>query len=68
MTPPTDRDLRAATRKWQRALVQVEQRRQERDAVIRLALDNGWTHKRISEATGLTRGRIGQIAQRRGKE
>jgi hypothetical protein len=29
---------------------------------VRAALTEGWTHQRISEATGLTRGRINQLA------
>jgi hypothetical protein len=33
-----------------------------RDDAIRKAIAEGWTHQRISDATGLTRGRIGQIA------
>ena len=33
-----------------------------RDDAIRAALEDGWTHQQISTATGLSRGRIGQIA------
>lgn len=33
-----------------------------RDAAILEAVAEGWTHAQISEATGLTRARIGQIA------
>lgn len=34
-----------------------------RDEAIAAALAAGWTHARISDATGLSRGRIGQLAQ-----
>lgn len=34
----------------------------ERDRLIITALAAGWTHTQIAEATGLTRGRVGQIA------
>jgi DNA-binding NarL/FixJ family response regulator len=34
----------------------------ERDRAILAALTEGHTHTQIAEATGLTRGRIGQIA------
>jgi DNA-directed RNA polymerase specialized sigma24 family protein len=39
-------------------------RRQEdrRNALIKQALEDGWTHQQISDATGLSRGRISQIA------
>lgn len=35
-----------------------------RNAAINVALDEGWTHAAIALATGLTRGRIGQLAGR----
>jgi len=34
----------------------------ERIAAIHQALADGWTHAQIARATGLTRGRVGQIA------
>jgi hypothetical protein len=36
--------------------------RDERDCMIREALKDGWTHADIARATGLTRGRVGQLA------
>jgi hypothetical protein len=41
---------------------QADVAREERNAGIREALESGWTHAQIAEATGLTRGRIGQLA------
>lgn len=55
-------DLRQAERVYQHAAAKAEAAREARNAVVRAALAEGWTHARISEATGLTRGRIGQIA------
>jgi transcriptional regulator with XRE-family HTH domain len=38
--------------------------REQRNAAVREALREGWTHAQIAQATGLTRSRVGQIAQR----
>lgn len=59
----TTDDLRRAEARYQRAFRRAEEAREARNAAVRSALAEGWTHARISEATGLTRGRIGQIAQ-----
>lgn len=48
---------------FQHAQRRADTAREERNAGIREALDEGWTHAQIAEATGLTRGRIGQLAQ-----
>jgi hypothetical protein len=53
-----------AEARYQRASRRAEELRLERNQLVREALAEGWTHARIAEATGLTRGRIGQIAQR----
>lgn len=55
--------LRKTEARYQRAFRRSEQAREERNAAVRAALVAGWTHARIAEATGLTRGRVGQIAQ-----
>jgi DNA-directed RNA polymerase specialized sigma24 family protein len=57
-------ELRKAEVRYQRASRRSEELRLERNAIVRQALVEGWTHARIAEATGLTRGRIGQMAQR----
>ena len=54
-----------AEARYQRAFGRSEAAREERNRVVREALMAGWTHARIAEATGLTRGRVGQIASRR---
>jgi transcriptional regulator with XRE-family HTH domain len=33
--------------------------------LIRQALEQGWTHAQIAQATGLTRSRVGQLAKSR---
>lgn len=43
---------------------QAEEYRAARDDLIRKALKQGMTHSEIAEFTGLTRGRIGQFAQK----
>jgi DNA-directed RNA polymerase specialized sigma24 family protein len=59
---PVDREqLIAAEIAYQDAHKATEGLRQERNDLILLALQQGWTHAQLSEATGLSRGRIGQI-------
>jgi CRP-like cAMP-binding protein len=60
----TAEELRKAEARYQRAFRRAEEAREARNAAVRSALDVGWTHARIAEVTGLTRGRIGQIASR----
>jgi hypothetical protein len=59
-------ELRKVEARYQRASRLAEQAREARNAAVREALAEGWTHAKISEATGLTRGRVGQIAQTKG--
>jgi hypothetical protein len=58
----TVEELRKAESRFKRAYERMEHAREARNEAIRAALAEGWTHQRISEATGLTRGRINQIA------
>ena len=55
-------ELRKAEARYQRAWLRAEQAREERNRALCSALDAGWTHAQIAEATGLTRSRVGQIA------
>jgi hypothetical protein len=57
----TAAELRKAEARYQRAFRASERARYERNNLIRLALEQGWTHAAIAEATGLTRSRVGQI-------
>jgi CRP-like cAMP-binding protein len=58
-------ELRQAEADYRAATDRTEQAREARNTAVRQALAGGWTHAQIAEATGLTRGRIGQIAARR---
>lgn len=55
--------LREAESCYQGSFQRAEADREARNAAVRAAFAAGWTHARISDATGLTRGRIGQIAK-----
>jgi hypothetical protein len=54
-------ELRKAEARYQRAFRRSEEAREERNRLVVAALADGWTHARIAEATGLTRGRVGQF-------
>jgi transcriptional regulator with XRE-family HTH domain len=54
-------ELRKAEARYQRASRRSEEARIERNRLIRDALAAGWTHARIAEATGMSRGRVSQI-------
>ncbi len=55
-------DLAASEAEYRRAAARAEELRASRTRLAQAALDRQWTHARISEITGLTRGRVGQIA------
>ena len=55
-------DLRKAEARYQRAYRRAEEAREARNATLCDALNAGWTHAQIADATGLTRSRVGQIA------
>lgn len=48
--------------RYQRAFRRAEEAREERNRLVREAVETGCTHAQIAEATGLTRSRVGQIA------
>jgi hypothetical protein len=58
MTPA---ELRKAEARFQRAFRRSEEAREERNRLVREALAEGWTHQKISDVTGLSRGRVSQI-------
>lgn len=59
--PVTTTDLEQAERAYRSAQAQAEQLREARNALVRDALAEGWTHQAIANATGLTRGRVNQL-------
>ena len=61
----TSEELQKAEARYLRAFARSEQAREDRNAAVRAALEAGWTHARIANVTGLTRGRVGQIALQR---
>jgi hypothetical protein len=58
----TAKELHEAEARYRRAFRRSEAERQARNAAVREALLQGWTHAQIADATGLTRARVGQIA------
>jgi ribosomal protein S27AE len=58
-------ELREVEERYQQAYRRSEELREERNAAVRAAIEAGWTHAQIAEATGLTRTRVGQIALQR---
>lgn len=53
--------LRAAEAIYRSAQGIADEKREERNKLVRAALRKKWTHARIAEVTGLTRGRINQL-------
>lgn len=58
------KELRKVELQYRSAQSRADLLRLERNRLVRKALDAGWTHAQIAEATGMSRGRVGQIAQR----
>ncbi len=58
----TTEHLRDAEAAYKAASLRAEQLREQRNQAVWDALDAGLTHAVIAEATGLTRGRVGQLA------
>jgi uncharacterized protein YerC len=56
-------DLRDAELRHRATQEAAEDARRDRNTAILEALEQGWTYARISAATGLSRGRIGQLAE-----
>lgn len=58
----TAEELRNVEARYARAFRRAEEAREARNAAVRKAIREHWTHAQIAEATGLTRTRVGQIA------
>ena len=56
----TAEELRKAEAAHQAAFRRYEKAREVRNQLVAQALAEGWTHAAIAQATGLTRGRVGQ--------
>lgn len=56
------RKLQTAERAFQKSAARAEQHRQTRNALVRDALAEGWTHQAIADALGTSRSRISQLA------
>jgi len=54
--------LKDAEAAYRAASAVAEQAREARNAAVRDALADGQTHAQVARETGLTRGRIGQMA------
>lgn len=66
MRPVTAEQLRRAEAEFKAAYASAERSREKRNELVRGALAQGWTHQQISDVTGLSRGRISQIAKTKG--
>lgn len=64
----TEAELRRAEAAYQAAFRRSESARAKRNAAVVAALAAGWTQARVGEVTGLSRGRINQIANRGGMD
>lgn len=61
----TLQELQQVEARYRRASTGFEEARVERGRAVREALASGWTHARVADALGVSRGRVGQIAQGR---
>ena len=58
----TAKRLQAAEAAFRRAAERAELLSEHRNALVRQAIAEGWTHRQIAAATGLARSRISQLA------
>jgi DNA-binding NarL/FixJ family response regulator len=56
-----EKNLRRLERAYQTAAAKAEAKRQERNTAVAEALAAGMTHAQIAKATGMSRGRVGQL-------
>lgn len=55
------RDLLAADLRYRAAIERTEKARQERNALIRAAVEEGFTPSQVARTLGVTRARVAQI-------
>lgn len=58
------KQLQRAEAAYRSAAQRAEQAREARNAAVRQAIADGMTHAEIARITGLTRARVGQLAER----
>ena len=63
-TTDTAAQLHKAEARYRRAHGRAEAEREARNATVRAAIADGLTHAQVARATGLTRARVGQIADK----
>jgi uncharacterized protein YerC len=56
-------ELAAAQSAYAEAEARLDRLRSARDLLVREKLREGWTYQQVSDATGFSRGRVGQIAR-----
>lgn len=59
--PDLEKQLRDVERRYQKAADRAEALRQEREKLARQALAAGWTHARLAEALGKSRGWVSRF-------
>lgn len=59
--PVTAEDLRRADAAYRAASADAEAKREARNALIKRALKEGWTHAQVAQELGVSRGRIAQL-------
>jgi DNA-binding NarL/FixJ family response regulator len=64
----TAQELRKREAAYRAVSRRYEQARTARNEAVSEALAEGWTHAQIAQATGLTRSRVGQLAQTGGDQ
>jgi hypothetical protein len=63
--PTTRKKLETAEAAYQKSAARAEAHRLTRNALVRDALAEGWTHQAVADALGTSRGRISQLASPR---
>jgi hypothetical protein len=61
--PALTEELRILSQDIRARQAQLPELEERRNALVRQALADGWTHQQIADATGLSRGRISQLKE-----